>query len=115
MDDRPDGERPLDLAAARAVTRVRWLMLISGATTVIAIGAVIGVIGYRIYRFGGSAVPVAPPNVTALLPKGARVVSAAVAQDRIVVTIDLGGATEIRTYDLISLQPTGRLRFSTEP
>jgi hypothetical protein len=115
MDDRPDGEKPLDPAAAGAIARVRWLMLISGATTLIAIAAVFGVIGYRIYRSGGSAVLSKPPDVTALLPKGARIVSTAVGQDRIVVTIEAGGATEIRTYDLTTLQPTGRLRFSTEP
>ena len=49
------------------VAKVRWLMLISGVTTLIAISAVIGVIGYRVFKGEGSA-PVA--DVTALLPKG---------------------------------------------
>ena len=39
----------------------------------------------------------------------------AVAEDRIAVTIDVGGAIEIRTFDLKTLRPTGRLRFATEP
>ena len=106
-----DDEAPLDPAAARIVAKVRWLMLIAGATTLLAIAAVIGVIGYRVFKAEGSA----PADVTALLPKGARVISAAVAEDRIAVTLDVGGATEIRTFDAKTLKPTGRLRFATEP
>ena len=93
------------------VAKVRWLMLISGATTLVAIAAVIGVIGYRVFKAEGSA----PADVTALLPKRARVISAAVAEDRIAVTLDVGGAIEIRTFDVKTLKPTGRLRFATEP
>jgi propanediol dehydratase large subunit len=107
-----DDEQPLDPAAARMIAKVRWLMLISGVTTLVAITAVIGVIGYRVFRSEGS---VAAVDVTALLPKGARIVATAIAEDRIAVTLDVGGATEIRTFDLKSLKPTGRLRFATEP
>jgi hypothetical protein len=106
-----DDEAPLDPAAARIVAKVRWLMLIAGATTLLAIAAVIGVIGYRVFKAEGSAAA----DVTALLPKGARVISAAVAGDRIAVTLDVGGAIEIRTFDAKTLKPTGRLRFATEP
>jgi hypothetical protein len=106
-----DDEAPLDPAAARIVAKVRWLMLIAGATTLLAIAAVIGVIGYRVFKAEGSVAA----DVTALLPKGARVISAAVAEDRIAVTLDVGGAIEIRTFDAKTLKPTGRLRFATEP
>ena len=106
-----DDEAPLDPAAARIVAKVRWLMLIAGATTLVAIAAVIGVIGYRVFKAEGSVAA----DVTALLPKGARVISAAVAEDRIAVTLDVGGAIEIRTFDAKTLKPTGRLRFATEP
>ena len=106
-----DDAAPLDPAAARIVAKVRWLMRISGATTLIAIAAVIGVIGYRVFKSEGSA----PADVTALLPKGARVISAAAAEERIAVTLDVGGAIEIRTFDVKTLKPTGRLRFATEP
>ena len=106
-----DDEAPLDPAAARIVAKVRWLMVIAGATTLLAIAAVIGVIGYRVFKAEGSAAA----DVTALLPKGARVISAAVAEDRIAVTLDVGGAIEIRTFDAKTLKPTGRLRFATEP
>jgi len=86
-------------------------MVIAGATTLLAIAAVIGVIGYRVFKAEGSA----PADVTALLPKGTRVIAAAVAEDRIAVTLDVGGAIEIRTFDVKTLKPTGRLRFATEP
>jgi hypothetical protein len=41
--------------------------------------------------------------------------STAIAGDRVVVTLDVDGATEIRTFDARSLQPAGRLRFANEP
>jgi hypothetical protein len=108
-----DDDQPLDPAAARMVAKVRWLMVISGATTLVAIAAVIGVLGYRVFKAEGSAA--AQADVTALLPKGARILSTAVAEDRIAVTVDMGGAIEIRTFDLKTLKPVGRLRFATEP
>jgi hypothetical protein len=111
MVEPADAAKPPDPAAA-VIARVRRLMLVSGATTLLAIAAVIGVIGYRIYRSGESA---RPPDVTALLPRDARVTATAVGDDRIAVTIELGGAIEIRTFDLKTLQPTGRLRFAPEP
>jgi hypothetical protein len=107
----PSAEEKLDPAAARIVAKVRWLMLISAATTGLAIAAVIGVIGYRVFKAEGSA----PVDVTALLPKGARVTATALAEDRIAVTLDVGGAIEIRTFDAKTLKPIGRLKFATEP
>ena len=106
-----DDEPPLDPAAARIVSKVRWMMLISGATTLVAIAAVVGVIGYRVFKAEGSA----PAEITALLPKGARVIATAIAEDRIAVTVDVGGAIEIRTFDAKTLKPAGRLKFATEP
>jgi hypothetical protein len=106
-------DEPLDPDAARMVARIKWLMLISGVTTMVAIAAVFGVIGYRLFKAEGSAA--APTEVTALLPKGARIVATAVAEDRVVVTLEVGGAIELRTFDARTLQPTGRLRFATEP
>jgi hypothetical protein len=107
-----DDVPPLDPAAARMVARVRWLMLISGVTTLVAIAAVLGVIGYRLFKTEGSA---APGEVTALLPKDARIIATALSGERIVVTVEVGGAIEIRTFDAHTLRPSGRLRFATEP
>ncbi len=105
-------EKPFDPAAASIVAKVRWLMIISGVTTFVAIAAVVGVIGYRVSRTGESG---AGADVTAMLPKGARVVAISAAQDRLVVTIELAGALEARTFDLKTLAPLGRLRFVAEP
>lgn len=105
-------EKPLDPEQQKIVARVRWLMLLSGLATALGIAVVIGVIGYRVFRADGS---VGPAEVTATLPKGARIVSTAVAEDRIAVTIETGGTLEVRTFDLRTLRPTGRLRFATEP
>jgi hypothetical protein len=108
----PDDEKPLDPAAQRIVDKVRWLMLLSGFATFLGIAVVIGVVGYRFFRAEGS---VAPAEIVALLPKAAKIVSIVPAADRIVVTIEVAGATEIRTFDLRTLRPTGRLRFANEP
>jgi hypothetical protein len=58
---------------------------------------------------------VAPAEATAMLPKGAKIISTAVADGRIAVTVEQGGTIEVRTFDLKTLKPTGRLRFATEP
>jgi hypothetical protein len=110
MNTSSDDEKPLDPAAARVVTRVRWLMIISGLTTMVAIAAVIAAIGYRVFRAEGSA-----GDIIATLPKGARVIATAVADDRIAVTIEVAGAVEVRLFDLKSLKAAGRLRFANEP
>jgi hypothetical protein len=106
-------DEPLDPAAARMVAKVRTLMLIAGLTTMLAIAAVLGVIGYRLFTLQGSVAPASatPPDVMAQLPQGARVVSTAAANDRIVVTIEVSGRIEIRTFDLRSLKPAGRLQL----
>jgi hypothetical protein len=97
---------------AALFTRVRRLMLIAGLTTALAVAAVLIAIGYRLFRAEGSTVA---SDTTATLPKGARIVSTAVAGDRLVVTLNIGGATEIRTFDARTLKPMGRLKFATEP
>ncbi len=102
-----------DALAYRMVSRVRWLMIISGFTTLVAIAAVIGVVGYRVSRTGGSSAATADGIV--MLPKGARVIASTVSDDRLAVTLDIAGATEIRTFDLKTLKQTGRIRFATEP
>ena len=98
---------------AALFARVRRMMLIAGLTTTVAVAAVLIAIGYRLFRSEGSAAATA--DITAALPKGARIVTTGVAGDRLVVTLDIGGATEIRTFDVRTLKPAGRLKFVTEP
>jgi hypothetical protein len=112
----PSDEDDLDPAAARMVARLRAMMLIAGLTTMLAIAAVLFVIGYRFFSLQGSTpTPVAAADVTVRVPKGARILSTAAAGDRIVVTIERDGVTEIRTFDLHSLKPAGRLRLEIAP
>jgi len=94
-------------------------MIISALTTAIAIAAVVGVIGYRVYSGGGGGGGGGGgagtiTNGTVFLPKGAHVDSTTVAEGRIVVTLDVGGASEVRIFDLKTLRQTGQLRFATE-
>ena len=88
------------------------MMLIAGLTTALAVAAVLIAIGYRLFRGGESVVAT---DTTAVLPKGARILSTAVAGDRLVVTLELAGTVEIRTFDARTLKPTGRLKFANEP
>jgi len=98
---------------AALFARVRRMMLIAGLTSALAVVVVLIAIGYRLYRSEGS--PVAATDITATLPKGARIVSTAVAGDRLVMTLNVAGATEIHTFDARTLKPAGRLKFVSEP
>ena len=108
-----EDEKPLEPEAARAVAQVRKLMMIATATTFIAVAVVIGVIGYRVFKSGGSAPPM--PDAVAQLPAGARVISSAVGDGRIVLTVEVGGSIELHTFDLNTLKPLATLRFATKP
>jgi hypothetical protein len=105
-------ERPLTPEAERTLANVRRLMMIASVTTFLAVAAVFGVIGYRVFHVGGSA-PVATGfvDVTAALPAGAKVVSTAVGADHIVVTVEVAGGIEVLTFDPDTLKPLGRLRL----
>jgi hypothetical protein len=113
-----------DADAAGVIARVRRLMLVSMAITVIAVGSVFGFIGYRMYKGDGTTekkadkLPDSSPistDVTLSLPRGARVVQSAVANDRLVLTLEIDGKLEVRTFDVKTLQPAGRLNFSAAP
>jgi hypothetical protein len=98
-------------AAAQLVARARVMMVISGLTTALAIAAVVTVIGYRMFA-GASAIS---GDGIITLPKGARVVSTVASAGRVVVLVDVDGATELRIFDIKTLKPVGRIRFATEP
>lgn len=108
----PDG-KPLDPAAQAVVDRVRRMSMLSGIATVLGISVVIVMIGWRLYR-AGDAPPPPQVDVLSMLPKGAKVIAAQTAGDRLVVTVDVNGAMEVRTFDTRTLQPAGRLRFVEE-
>jgi hypothetical protein len=97
---------------AAMVAKVRRMMLIAGLTTALGIGALLVVIGYRLFKSEGSVVTAA---TTATLPKGAKIISTAVAGDRLLLTLEVAGSTEIRTFDAKTLKPAGTLKFVQEP
>ena len=99
---------------AALFARVRRMMLIASLTTAVAVAAVLIAVGYRLFRSGDS-VTAAATDVAAPLPKGARIVSTGLAGDRLVVTLDVGGATEIHAFDAQTLKPAGKLKFASEP
>ena len=98
---------------AALFARVRRMMLIAGLTSALAVAVVLIAVGYRLYRGEGS--PTASADITAALPTGARIVSTGIAGDRLVLTLDIAGLTEIRTFDAKTLKPAGRLKFVSEP
>lgn len=104
----PD-ERPLSPEAERAIAKVRRLMVIASVTTFLAAAVVLGVIGYRVSRTEERAPDFV--DVSAALPAGAKVLSTAVSNDHIVVTIDVNGAVELLTFDPDTLKPLGRLQL----
>jgi flagellar biogenesis protein FliO len=100
---------------AALFARVRRMMVIAGLTSALAVCIVLVAVGYRLYRGEGSSATSAAIDVIATLPKGARIVSIGVAGERLVVTLDIGGVTEIRTFDAKTLKPAGKLKFVSEP
>jgi len=104
-----EAQKSPDPEGAAVIARVRRMMLIIMTATFVAIGVVLFVIGYRLFNTKESAPAFA--DVTASLPAGAKVISTAVGADHIVVTIEVGGVTEIRTFDPDTLKPLGRLRL----
>ena len=113
-----------DADAARVIAKVRRLMLVTMAVTLIAVGSVFGFIGYRIFKGEGTTAKTAdklppsspiPTDMTLALPRGARILQSAVANDRLLITLEIDGKPEVRTFDIKTLQPTGRLNFSATP
>ncbi|MCG5234996.1 MULTISPECIES: hypothetical protein [Xanthobacter] len=104
-------EEALTPEQERIIQRFRRFSSLSMLVMVLGVAAVFGVIGYRMIR----AKPMATGEMTALLPKGAKITATAVSGDVVVLTLDVGGAVEIRTFDARTLAPAGRLRFAEEP
>ena len=105
-----DNEKPLDPEAARVVARVRRLMVIATLTTFLAVAAVIAVIGYRVFR--GEERVQAVQSVSATLPAGTKVLSSAIGEGRLVLTVEVNGAIELYSFDLNTLKPLGRVRLA---
>jgi uncharacterized membrane protein (DUF485 family) len=108
-------DKPLDPAQANIVRRLRRLMLFSSVIMLAGFLVVFGVIAYRLSTTATTPAADAPIEANIGLPKGARVLSTAIADGRLTVTMDLGGRTEVRLYDLATQKQLGRVRFRTQP
>jgi Family of unknown function (DUF6476) len=108
-------DKPLDPAQAAVVQRLRRLMLISSVIMLGGLLAVFGVIAYRLSTTTTTAETDAPIEANIGLPKGARVLSTTIANGRATVTMDLGGRTEARVYDLATQKQLGRVTFRPQP
>jgi hypothetical protein len=112
QDMSADDEKPLDPETARIVAKVRRLMMIASLTTIIAIAVVIAVIGYRVFRNEGRAQQISVVSPT--LPVGAKVLSSAIGEGRLVLTLEVNGAIELLSFDLNTLKPVGRTRLAPQ-
>jgi hypothetical protein len=95
---------------AHLVARARVMMVISALTTLLAIAAVVVVIGYRV--FNTRTGPIVEATLT--IPQGARVIATLATATSISITLDIDGKTEVRIYDRKTMQQTGRLHFAIE-
>jgi hypothetical protein len=120
----PAPEVAPDAAAAAVIARVRRLMLVSMAVTIVAVGSVFAFIGYRLMKGEGATAKTAdklppassiPNDITLSLPRNAKIIQSAVANDRLIMTIEVDGKVEVRTFDVKTLQPAARLNFSATP
>ena len=107
-----DDEKPLDPEAARIVAKVRRLMMTASLTTFIAVAVVMGVIGYRVFRNEGRVQQL--PTISPVLPAGAKVLSSAIGEGRLVLTVEVNGAIELLSFDLDTLKPVGRTRLAPQ-
>ena len=79
-------------------------------STFIAVAAVIAVIGYRVFK--GEERVRALQSVSATLPAGTKVLSSAIGEGRVVLTVEVNGAIELLSFDLNTLKPLGRVRLA---
>lgn len=96
---------------------VRKLKRMAVFSSVLMIGgflAVFGVIAYRLSNQAPAPQAASVPAITNALPKGSKVVSTAVSDGRIVVTVERDGITEMRVFDLSTLQLRGTLRLEPQ-
>ena len=108
-----DDVKPLDPEQAMGLARIRRFMMIASVTTFVAIAIVFGVIGYKVYKSGDTAPALASAETS--LPPGAKVLSSAIGDRRLVLTVEIGGVVELRSFDLETLKPIARLRLESRP
>ncbi len=103
-------EKSFDPEAARVSRQSAPLMMIATMITFIAVAAVVAVIGYRVFKGEERVRPL--QSVSATLPAGTKVLSSAIGEGRVVLTVEVNGAIELLSFDLNTLKPLGRVRLA---
>jgi uncharacterized membrane protein (DUF485 family) len=108
-----DTEVALDPQQQAMVKKLRRMAVFS---TILMIGGFLAVFAVIAYRLSNMPQPQAAaiPAIANALPKGSKVISTAVSDGRIVVTIEREGVTEMRVFDLSTLQLRGTLRLEPQ-
>jgi hypothetical protein len=112
-------EKPVDPTFLRVQARLRRLMLIGGGTLAIGIAAVFAAILYKIATYDSTSRKALPPDaavptlsLSALgLGADARLVSTALDGDRLALTYEAGGKTEVITIDAATGAVIRRVRI----
>lgn len=112
--DAQDSEVPLDPQQEEIVRKLKRMAIFSTGLMVVGVLAIIGVIVYRLSNPAPAPKAAPIPAITNALPKGARIVATAVSDGRIVVTLERDGITEMRVFDLSTLQLRGTLRLEPQ-
>jgi hypothetical protein len=107
-------EVPLDPQQEAMVRKLKRMAVFSSVLMIGGFLAIFGVIAYRLSNQAPVTQAASIPAITNALPKGSRVVSTAVSDGRIVVTLEREGATEVRIFDLSTLQLRGTLRLEPQ-
>lgn len=107
LNEMADDEDP---RIQRVYRRLRTLTLIGALTMGFCFVSVMSVIAYRLVK--SSPVAAGPTAGSLSIPAGARVVSTAVDDGRIIVTTEAEGRTTIHVLDASSLAETGRLEIT---
>ena len=105
-------QQSVDPAAAAIVAKAKRLMLITSATTLIALAVVLGLIGYRVFSLEGSVPPFSVS--AAIVPPGAKVISTAIGDGHLAVTLEMAGSVEVRVFDLKTFKQLGRIRLAPQ-
>jgi hypothetical protein len=106
-------EEELTPAQERVIKRARRLMMVPLLVMVAGFLTVFGVIAYRLSS--SSERGRTPTEKVLNLTRGAKIVSTSVSDNRLAVTVEIGGVTEVLLYDLETMQPVGRFVIKTAP
>ncbi|MBL0936119.1 MAG: fimbrial protein [Rhizobiaceae bacterium] len=120
-----DQDEPLDPAVEKVRAKLMRFVVINLGILFLALMAVVGALVYRSVSTGSSpeeaassALPLPPEGSTITgeiaLPAGANVVSSSLADGRLTLLVEAGGAREIVVYDIASARIIARFALVTE-